>query len=327
MRKFLLVLSTTALFSAGLLFPVGKTSAAEISTKEIMVGDYTIQQYADGRIKGISNPEILDNNQKIEGLKLIGYSDDEIKDLSPSMMDEILEQGGIRVDENYTNVQVSYTTLDGAEYPVNERTKEKVKKLMVEDYKTTNLPFTRAVDQLLEEELISALNASDGTSDNRMKIWGTVTYIGTTANGKEYKYSLKNNFRWSETPFNVYKDTMGISNHQKTVVVGTNGKYDLYDTNYNVWMNFGFHSIDEEIVGGTGVVDLRSYEGKHVGYLGNEGRIKATESGTTSVFHGAYSHAILPKVAIMALSYFGIEIDGGLKYSYKKVYNVSKVDQ
>ncbi|WP_454189843.1 hypothetical protein [Paenibacillus sp. Marseille-Q7038] len=333
MKKTVMYLSVSSLLAASLLFPI-TTSAAEINSNTVDVEGYQLTQYADGRVEGVNEPRDLSEEQKNEILKVIGYSDAEIASLSPSLKNELVIQGGVRVDSNITEVNVSYTDLEGTKYSVNENTVDTVTDAISEDLKKFNLPVGEEAKAALEEFVVDSIQDpmitprninSDGTDDNNFKIWGTVTYLGKTQSGVEFKHSIRNNFRWSKTPNFTFTDTIGISHISKTIPVGTNGIYDAYDRNWDKWFNYGFKKINNGLYGGSGEIDLRALhqDSSHVGYIGNETRTAVSQKGTTSKFYGAYSHAVVPEIAVMALSIYGIDVSGyGFEYDYSQTYTL-----
>lgn len=99
--------------SIALIFSIPNSSIAQKENtynenlKEISVDETTsVKQFSDGRIQGIKNPKALSAMQKKKLLKLMRFTDEEIESYPTYFQDELLQDGGVKIDLETTELHI-----------------------------------------------------------------------------------------------------------------------------------------------------------------------------------------------------------------------------
>ncbi|OKP70605.1 hypothetical protein A3842_24495 [Paenibacillus sp. P3E] len=294
----------------------GQISDSDILVQTLKVKDLLVEKYSDGRLMGNENAKNLNENQKDTFLNAMGFTEDEISYFSDATKDEIIIQGGKKVNSTQTDYKNIFTSKEGDDYLVTPENKEEINMMRTKDL-----------------TLNSELAGFSATTLDSSEVWdgifhgsGTVVYIGKTANAMEYKYTYRTNFRWNKLPNFYWTDSIGTSWATGTGV-GSNGTYVIDSS--DPWIGYvdrGFASIDQSSVQGTkGTIDLYGLDGLHYGDLATEVRIPVTQKGLTGAFGSAYGHAYSTANMDLVLNYASIYINGwGDKWTWRTEYTIGQ---
>ncbi|MFD3271947.1 hypothetical protein ACE3MS_17795 [Paenibacillus dendritiformis] len=291
---------------------VEATSNNDVFTT-VDLNNVSVQQSNEGYIKGLDNPELLLGEQKNQILRLLRFTDDEIINMSDSLKNELLKEGGVKVDVNISKMKHIYTDLNGTDHVITEENKEAVSVIRMNDMKKIGL------DEITTYDMGSV-------RDGIFSGGAMITYLGKTSSGKEFKYIYRTIFRWDNRPINFYVDTIGTAWQSHTTRVDYSGLYQ-YDYGNSIFEP-GFSSIDVSSVYGTrGYIDINYHnDGPHYGWLENEVRIPTRHELETGSFASAYGHSWLPvnNVTINIRS-TGITFSGfGDKWSWDSTFTIGK---
>jgi hypothetical protein len=162
-----------------------KDVSMEIGQK-MNVNNVIVTKFDDGRIKGIEKPEKLTKVQREEILKLMWFKEEDLKDIPESLQNEILLDGGFKVDVEKEDMLHVYTDLNGVDHVVTKENAREIEKIKNRDYKkiTSNKGQVTASDTTIGTRI-----EGDFTGN------GIITYIGKTSKGLEYIYKYRTKFK------------------------------------------------------------------------------------------------------------------------------------
>lgn len=322
----------SSMLSFALLFSLNVSNitanAMTNSTEKVMVDTDSVSKivnlenvdisiFEDGRIKPINNPESLTKEEKTTALELMKFSDDEIESFPEELINELLADGGVKVELTQEDEVHIYTDLQGNDHIVTPATVNQVNEIKQADslfianrYKLNSGVSTFAMGEVKE-----------GTFTGK----GVLTYIGTTSNGKEYEYNYRTAWEWSTMPTLTWTDSIATSWQSHTTSVSTT-------SDYTRWANGGFShdnkvTVDRSSVAGTKAkIDVQNAPGRHYGYIQDKVRIPVGNKGTTGQFASAYGHSYLPAVPIsINIGGWGsVSFSGGAgdKWTWKNNYTI-----
>jgi hypothetical protein len=316
MKKKLGVLSL--LISGLFILSPEISNAADIETIETMDyktlaidEDLTIKKYSDGRIEGISNPASLNEEQKEEFLNSMLFTDEEIEKMPEEMKDEIIAEGGVKVDIEEEEMLEKYQDLNGVVHEVTDENRDEINALKEADLKKIN------ADKI---GTMSMGTVKDGAFNGA----SALVYIGKTANAKEFKYSFKTTYLWTSAPVNAFWDTISQAYAGNTTPVGSNGKMEWLDTHNR--LNSENIKVDQlSLNGSTAKVALQPYSNRQNGYIATEVRIPVSEAGKTGVFANGYAHAYTPVPFGVTIGNLSFNFTGvGPSYSWRSSFIIGK---
>lgn len=323
--KYLLFLS---LF--GLLFLSYTTSttvnAMTINEKEIQVSEVinlknvNVTIFEDGRVKPIDNPESLTKEERVSIMKLMNFSEDEIESLPERLINDILNDGGVKVEVNEEDFVHVYTDILGNDHIITSENQDEVNKIKERDLQFIDNKYK------LNKDLVSTFTTTLKTvKDDIFTGSGILTYVGIK-NNKEYEYLYRTTFNWQYMPNLTFVDTIASSWQSHTTSIATT-------KDYSRWAGGGFShdskiKLDRSSVAGTkATIDIQNAPGRHYGYIEDRVRIPVTKKGTTGQWASAYGHSWSPSllggVAINIGGYGSISLSGsGDKWSWKNSFTI-----
>jgi len=262
----------------------------------VKVGDLDVRVYEDGRVKGLgkSKSEKVPKNDRKKILKIMGFSEKEIDTLPEEMQEELIADGGVKVDSEVEYEPTFYTDLDGVEHIVTEKNKEKIQKIARKDF-----------ERLQENELVNKEITGDvkiaGTDlgdykEGDFKGWGYIVYHGIEDG--EYEYSYYTKFEWSSRPILYFTDRVAHAWQSHTTSVKTTADYDVthFSSSGRKLGSFDFDpDIEQDVYGSMAEIDIDYHEGIHEGYVKDKVRIPKSHKGQTGQFVSKYVHSSAPK--------------------------------
>lgn len=302
----------------------------EDSTKEITIDtdkvskivklqNVNVSIFEDGRIKPINNPESLTKEERTAAMKLMKFSDDEIKSFPEGLINELLADGGVKVELTQESFRHIYTDSQGNDHIVTPETMDEVNEIKLKDF------------QLIAKN--NNLNSGIGTffmdkvTDGIFTGEGILTYLGKTSNGLEFEYNYRTAWEFSSMPTITLTDSIATSWQSHTTSVSSISSYSRYANG-----NFGHDSkvsLDRSSVAGTKAkIDIQNAPGRHYGYIQDRVRIPVSESGTTGQFASAYGHSYYPSglgVSINIGGFGSISFTGGSgdKWSWRNSFKIN----
>ena len=322
----------SSILSFALLFSLNVSNitvnAMTDSTEKVMVDTDNVSEivklenvdisiFEDGRIKPINNPESLTREERTTALKLMEFSDDEIASFPEVLINDLLAEGGVKVELTKEDEVHIYTDLQGNDHIVTPETINQVNEI-------------KKLDYLI---IANKYNLNSGVSpfamgqqkDGNFTGKGVLTYIGTSSTGKEYEYNYRTAWEWSLMPTLTWTDSIATSWQSHTTSVSTT-------SDYTRWANGGFShdnkvSVDRSSVAGTTAkIDIQNAPGRHYGYIQDKVRIPIGNKGNTGQFASAYGHSHVPAlpVGINIGGWGSISFSGGAgdKWSWKNSYTI-----
>lgn len=294
------------------------TLDADKVAKVVKLQNVNVSILDDGRIKPINNPESLTKEERTSAMKLMKFSNAEIETFSVSLMNDILAEGGVKVELTQEDYTQTYTDLQGNDHIVTPETMEQVNEIKQKDteFIAKKYNLNSGIDTLAMEKV------TDGAFTGQ----GILTYIGKTSNGREYEYNYRTAFEWSTMPTFTFVDSIATSWQSHTTSMSSSKAYDR-------WANGGFsHSnkitLDRSSVAGTkGSIDLQNAPGRHYGYIEDKVRIPVTQGGTTGSFASAYGHSyvydLIGGITVNIGAYGSITLNGsGDKWDWRNTFTI-----
>lgn len=254
-------------------------------SKIVKLKNVNVSILEDGRIKPINNPESLTKEERTATMKLMKFSDDEIKSFPDGLINEILADGGVKVELTQEDFRHTYTDLQGNDHIVTPETMDEVNEIKLKDSQLVakKSKFDSGVDTLAMEKI------TDGVFTGQ----GILTYLGKTSNGLEFEYNYRTAWEFSSMPSLTFVDSIATSWQNHTTSVSSTSDYSRYANG-----NFGHSNkvtLDRSSIAGTkGSIDLQNAPGRHYGYIQDKVRIPVSQSGTTGSFASAYGHSHFP---------------------------------
>ena len=102
-------------------------------SKIVKLKNESISIFEDGRIKPINNPESLTKEERTSILKLMKFSDVEIESFPEELVNELLTDGGVKVEVTQEDFVHIYTDLQGNDHIVTPETMDVVDKIKLRD--------------------------------------------------------------------------------------------------------------------------------------------------------------------------------------------------
>ncbi|URJ45221.1 hypothetical protein MF628_005011 [Paenibacillus polymyxa] len=274
-----------SLVVVGLLaFSQGSVSAS--SSEEMKVMDYTplkidnnltVKKFSDGRIEPIENAKSLTEKQQYEILSEMGYTEKESEELSESEKVYLITEGGVKVNVTQSEMVHKYFDLSGKEHIITPENEAEINKIKEADLKK------------IKGDKIST-SAMGSVNDGTFSGTSSIQYMGKTANGREYKYSYRTHFNWSNIPWITLSDRVAHAFQSHTSAVGSKAEF-FYRTANGNWHDGEFSNIDQSQVSGTiGSVRLIPIKEQY-GTLYTEVRIPVAHGGGTGSFANSYAHS------------------------------------
>lgn len=302
----------------------------EDSTKEITVDTNKVSNIVklknlnvsileDGRIEPINNPESLTKEERTSVMKLMKFTDAEIESYPEELINDLLADGGVKVELTQEDFVHIYTDLQGIDHIVTSETMDEVNEIKQRDaYFIVN-----------KFNLNSGVNtfAMGGKTEGTFTGKGILTYLGKTSNNTEHEYLYRTAWEWSLMPKFTFTDSVATSWQAHTTTISSTGKYTR-------WANGGFShdnkvTVDKSNIQGTkATIDIQNAPGRHYGYIEDKVRIPISgNTGTTGAFSSAYAHAHVPTlmggVSINISKYGSIDMSGiGDKWSWRNSYTI-----
>lgn len=274
--------------------------------------------FEDGRIKPINNPESLTKEEQTSVLKLMKFSDNEIESFSEELINDILADGGVKVEVKQEDFVHIYTDLQGNDHIVTPETLDEVNEIKSRDllFISNKLNLNSGVSPFAMEKV------QDGNFTGQ----GILTYIGKTSNNTEFEYLYRTAWEWSLMPTLTFTDSVATSWQAHTTSVSTTSAYSR-------WANGGFYhgdkvTVDRSSVAGTKAkIDIQNAPGRHYGYIEDKVRIPVAKNGTTGQFASAYGHSHYPTsvagISINIAGFGSISLSGGGdKWSWRNSFTI-----
>ncbi|RCX18054.1 hypothetical protein DFP94_1075 [Fontibacillus phaseoli] len=282
----------------------------ENTTSKLKVGNgLTIEKFSDGRVKGIENAKSLNELQKKEILKQMKFTTEEIEKLPSTLINEIISEGGVKVQLEQKNYKHIYTSLDGMDYIVTDETKELVDKVKAAD----------AVKLGLGSNLIGTLEMG-GHSEGIFSGYGTLIFNGKTSNNQEYKYSFVTNFNWSTGPTAWNYDKVAVAYETMATRTGSTGHHYLYGNSSN---DIGMNISNSSVYGVEGTTQAPTYNS--YGYLMVNVNLPVSEDGNSGIFVSGYGHSWTPVPISVTFGPIGVDFGGiGDKWDWDNYFTIGK---
>ncbi|MGE7274864.1 hypothetical protein [Brevibacillus panacihumi] len=301
-KKFIAILVATVTLTSLIPFTVSAASKdfkeieEEVSFDMVKVGDLDVTVYEDGRVKGLgkSKSQRISKNERKKILKIMGFSEKEIDTLPEEMQEELLAEGGVKVDSEVEYEPTIYTDLDGVQHVVNEKNKEKIKKIAKKDFE--KLQEMGLVNEDVTGDVTIAGTEIGDYEDGDFRGWGYIIYHGIE--DSEYEYSYYTKFEWSSRPTLYFTDRVAHAWQYHTTSIRTSADYDV---TYFSSSGRKLGSIDydpdteQDVYGSLAEIDIDYHEGIHDGYLKDKVRIPKSHKGETGTFVSRYVHSSAPK--------------------------------
>ncbi|QOH62427.1 hypothetical protein [Paenibacillus polymyxa] len=274
-----------SLVIVGLLaFSQGSVSAS--SSEEMKVMDYTplkidnnltVKKFSDGRIEPIENAKSLTEKQQYEILSEMGYTEKESEELSEAEKVYLITEGGVKVNVTQSEMVHKYFDLSGKEHIITPENEAEINKIKEADLKK------------IKGDKFST-SAMGSVNDGTFSGTSSIHYMGKTANGREYKYSYRTHFNWSNIPWITLSDRVAHAFQSHTSAVGSKADF-FYRTANGNWQDGEFSNIDQsQVLGTIGSVRLIPIKEQN-GTLYTEVRIPVAHGGGTGSFANSYAHS------------------------------------
>ncbi|WP_340025043.1 hypothetical protein MHI24_07645 [Paenibacillus sp. FSL K6-1096] len=234
----------------------------------------SVDKYMDGRVVGIENVDILNENQKTKILEEMRFNSEEIDAMPEQLKNDLLESGGVKVEIN-TNISEEYHSLDGKTYVVNEKNKELIQNIKSADLK-----------EIQKESGLSTMQtAKNSVNDGTFSAYHALMYSGKTSNAKEFVYSYVTYYTIAPPIIPTGNDKIGTAWQAYVTRTGA--------TAYNYRGNSGYQgSVDVSSVYGTSTSFNSEFYTR--GYMQNNINIPVTYVGLTTNFSSSYAHPYTP---------------------------------
>lgn len=275
----------------------------ENSTSKMKVSSgITIEKYSDGRVKGFESVKNLNELQKTDILKEMKFTTEEIEKFPSTIVDQIISEGGVKVQLDQKNLKHIYTSLDGTDYIVNEETKDIVAKIKEAD-----------MEKLKGSSSVGTLAMGDH-SEGIFYGYGNLIYHGKVNNNLEYKYSYVTNFDWSQPPFFAVKDKVVVAYETNATRTGATGY------NYTNHGNNDGMSLDYSVYGVEGSINPIDSD---YGYLKVDVNIPVSNQGYAGLFVSGYAHAWTPVPLSVSIGPASIDLSGvGDKWTWDNYFTI-----
>ncbi|MHA2854183.1 hypothetical protein ACXZ7E_09350 [Paenibacillus lautus] len=302
---------------ASVITPLGQavnaseySAANETLAREIKIAsNFKVSLYNDGRIEAIENPEMLTNEQREEALKIMKFTDEEIQSFPEELQNDLLADGGVKVDLNTEMVRV-YTDLSGVDHVVTPENEEEIEKIRMADYRTVYGENNKIVPYGSHRE-----GSFTGSA--------ILTYLGSDS--VVFKYKYRTTFDWSSKPVLTFTDSIAHAWQSHTTSVGSTAKqYRLKQGIYNFTYPENV-KIYNDVTGTRATVDITRHDGNHYGYIEDEVRIPLRHRGEPGQFVSAYGHAWSASLIDVVLNYFNIYLNGfGDKWTWRNNFTIGQ---
>lgn len=318
---FALLFSLTTNITADAMTIKGSTDEITVDTdivsEIVKLNNVNVSIFEDGRIEPINDPESLTKEEQTSILKLMKFSDNEIESFPEELINDLLADGGVKVEVTQEDFSHIYTDLQGNDHIVTPETIDEVNEIKLRDslFIANKFNLNSGVSTFAMDKVV------DGNFTGK----GVLTYVGTTSNGKEYEYKYRTAWEWSLMPTLTFTDSVATSWQSHTTSVGTTSSYLRYAAG-------GFShnnkvSVDRSNIAGTkATIDIQNAPGRHYGYIEDTVRIPVTNKGTTGAFSSAYGHSWGPGfsgVSINIARLGSISFSGtGDKWSWRNTYTI-----
>jgi|GEM_PF-3712910 hypothetical protein len=313
-KSFVGMMSLSLIFSGAISVNAQEQTELNVSKnvgKQVTLSSVPLTVYNDGRVAGINSPENMSQQQKHDVLKLMRFTDEEIAAFPDDLENDLLKDGGIKIELNQYDYTHTYTDENGIDHIVTPENEAEV-----------NLARQKAAGELALKS--GGITPYGSVNEDIFTGTGVLTYLGETST--EFKYKYRTTFNWSSMPSLRFVDSIGQSWQNHTVSIGSTYDYDRYSNGYfehkdRVELHQG------NVYGTTADIDLDSHAGRHYGYIEDEVRIPLTYRNTTGQFASAYAHAWYPAlikdISLNIGNYVSITINGeGDKWSWKNTFKI-----
>ncbi len=248
--------------------------------------------------------------------KILGhmnFKNDELSKLSYELKEEIVSNGGRKVDSTVSDFVSVYTNPKGKDYLITEDNKEKIDKIIEKDiakyYNSKNMKSD-----------VSTNAESSKVYDGIWTGYSTIIYNGI--NGSEYEYYFYSNFDWNGVPNVYFTDYVALAWQINATPIGQ------YFKHYYQW---GYSNAESNVYGATSV-DVSSVYGTRWGYdlLGSgerqsgwgreKVRIPVSNANLTGVISAGYAHPYTNSVVKAALGSASISWDDSwaMKHTWRQ---------
>ncbi|WP_421617374.1 hypothetical protein ACAF76_000760 [Brevibacillus sp. TJ4] len=224
----------------------------------------------------------------------MGFSEKEIDTLPEGMQEELLAEGGVKVDSEVEYEPTIYTDLDGVQHIVTEKNKEKIKKIAKKDFE--KLQEMGLVNEDVAGDVTIAGTDLGDYEEGDFTGWGYIVYHGTKDD--EYEYSYYTKFEWSSRPILYFTDRVAHAWQSHTTSIKTTADYDVtyFSRSGRKLGSIDFDpDIDQDVYGSYAEIDIDYHEGIHDGYVRDRVRIPKSHKGETGTFVSRYVHSSAPK--------------------------------
>lgn len=268
----------------------GKKNIKEEKIRNITVEGMIASVYNDGRVKGINNPESLNEKQKKELLKLMRFTDEEINEFPDELKNDFLHKGGLKVEVEIEDLEHVYTDLDGVDHVVTAENKKEIEEIKKRDFARINVTKNKSENEVSRIQDVEFPEFND----DKFTMKGFLTYNGLTSNQQEYKYTYRTYWQWEGRPIFYFVDTVAQAWQNHTISTESSASYMVRrgsDPNFS-YFSYGHDGLDFSSLYGTkATINIRNDSGKHYGSLTDEIRIPITHDGETGQWVSGYAHA------------------------------------
>ncbi|WNQ10199.1 hypothetical protein MJA45_21625 [Paenibacillus aurantius] len=318
-----------SLVTAVALFSIFQTTCLADSpfdqkkSKIVNVSDVSITLLSDGRIKGLDKPEKLSKTQKAEILKVIRFTEDDVAQIPDELQNQLLKEGGVKVETTASDLIHTYTDLNGQDHIVTDNNQEEIDAIKANDMKTLAAQ---------SGEITTFETGLGSVQEGSFSARGYVTYLGKSSNGIEYNYSYKTMFTWSARPAWYFEDKIAQTWQGNTTSTNTIGEYKVNtfssSGNPTGTYYYGLKDVDRSSVSGTtATVDIVYLDGQHVGWLQDNVKIPVGgNEGTTGQFASAYAHSWTNNLIDIILQNLGFQFESapGDKWTWRNSYIIGQ---
>lgn len=266
---FLVVVIFGVIISAAPILAEDNTEN-EVKTKIKIDDQLTVNKLKDGRIEGLKNAGQLKKEQRLAVLSQMKFTENEIKTMSVDLQQNIIANGGVKVESNQTDFKEVYTDLRGKDHVITEENREKIQKLIEKDLSEFKSKTKGNVSTL------AMGSAADG-------IWYGMSYIvynGINSYNTEYMYDYYTSYTWNGRPGVAFTDTVTQAWQSHTTRVSSSGQHAWQ---VPAWQNpnqpiyYYPMSINYNSIAGTqATFNLQYVDGTQYGHLKDSVRIPIT---------------------------------------------------
>ncbi|MFD2216414.1 hypothetical protein [Metabacillus endolithicus] len=199
-------------------------NAKEASEEKVKITkEFYIDKLEDGRVEVLDKVIKINEKQADKVLTEMGFSTEEINQITPEIKIDIAKNGGKKVETNTEEVSYSmYDPVSNSSYEIKGKSLDEVKEKATKKAKEINESRRKDKGNEAQTQSVGSTRVLAGGFDQTYNGWDRVdaehdwkgqTYViynGRTSNGSELRYSVYNNFHWDSQPFANFNDEFAV---------------------------------------------------------------------------------------------------------------------